>query len=226
VIRTLSEIDLRFPLGPRYEYLASWSISGLLGSIPASRISDLVLDICGSETEDDHTSGHHMCPNLASLIPSLRTVRLRMRKICPRIFEFPSDPEHNSRLESLIVNISLREHDIRILYSGYSSHCETYRDGWDLYFEMIEAATTAIPKLPKIKVMKLISHKDLETETVSHDCITGRRAIIAEKGYRDWDNDGKADVQSRSLFEKGGLAPKWDCGFIATPAGSAVKDIC
>lgn len=163
--------------------LIYWSPKSLSKNLPLSKVSDLVLDTCGSELYGEHSWRRHNCVYLARCIPSLRSVRIRMGVICPRIFEFPSETTVDSRLERLVVNIYLKEQDLEEAAENYSTHC-IYRRRVHLYSEMITAATTAAVNFPRIEEMSIISRKADDSDFMSHDCITGEEMAFSK--LEDW----------------------------------------
>ena len=99
--------------GPRWDYLHDVTIRSLVFSLP-SRLNSLTLDACGSRfiTPDRSRDPIHLCPLIAERLHNIQNVRLRLRYICPRIFQTapPSKSTTNapqSRLTSLVIRLSL-----------------------------------------------------------------------------------------------------------------------
>lgn len=194
-LQALCENDPIQPVASRHQYLGSWSVLGLLETIPKSKISELVLDTCGTDLSDGKKPGPHTCEALASLIPSLRTARLRMQTVCPRVFEFPPDTTNPRRLESLVLNLSLKESSHQDSLAYYSSHCGDPQRAWNqvYYLEMVRSAIGAAEHLPKLRVMDVLHHEYLSMNTISLDCITRRYSIIpAGRIGWAWVDDGQS----------------------------------
>jgi hypothetical protein len=166
-----TQFDPSNPLIPRDDYLSLWSPTKLVDVFQATTLSHLVIDTCGSEVKG------HICPGIALSIPSLRSVRLRMQRICPRILTFRAaavtqdghsntlplskaeqqDPIPLAKIQSIIINTSLKESD---QFSwGYSQHCTESKRGWDLFDDMVTAAIETAEQFPSLKVMRILCHK-------------------------------------------------------------------
>ncbi|KAK3071368.1 hypothetical protein LTR53_008747 [Teratosphaeriaceae sp. CCFEE 6253] len=84
--------------GPR-AYLNLATLRSLLRNLPVLHpLTELTLDTAGTafacspppassdEPPNEHESTEHLCPDLAAIMPRIRTVRLRMRRICADVF--------------------------------------------------------------------------------------------------------------------------------------------
>lgn len=100
----------------------------------------------------------HVCPQLALKIPHLRSVRLRMYSICRQIFDL-KDCDPSSKIESIIIDLSLRETDP--FSTGFSYHCTKSRRAWELYNDMVHAAEEFANRMlnPSLKVLRTLCHK-------------------------------------------------------------------
>ena len=195
-----SHFDPRDPLAPRQEYLSTWSPAGLIDNLPTSKLTELVIDTCGSEIADNI----HVCPHAVRQIPRLRSVRIRMRRICPEILDIDQtteDPTKSSNIESLIFNLSLIEPDR--LSAGFSHHCTEGRRGWELFDDMVTAGSEAAKRLPSIKVLRVLCHKHPSQEIVVRDCITGTKTILPGEGEWDWGDDGEPDPDDQDFSDQG-----------------------
>lgn len=136
-------------------------------------------------------SAIHICPQLALQIPSLRSVRLRMCRICPQIFEFrQGDSAMPLQIESIIINLSLQ--DVDRFSAGFSHHCNEPRRALSLYSEMIATGTEIAKQTPSLKVFKILCHKHPTSDTMTMNCITGIRTILAGAAW-DWGDEGESD---------------------------------
>lgn len=188
-----SHFNPKDPLVPRQEYLSTLSPAGLIDNLPTSRLSELVIDTCGSELADNI----HVCPRVVRLIPRLRSIRFRMRRICPEILDI--DQTKSPKIENLIINLSLIEPDR--FSAGFSHHCTKARRGWELFDDMATAGSEAAKRLPTIKVLRILSHKHPSHGTVVRDCITGTKTILPDDG--DWDCDGVPDPDDQEISVQG-----------------------
>ena len=95
--------------GPRWDYLHDSTIRSLISSLPSS-LNNLTLDACGSRfiTPDRSRDPIHLCPLIAERLHNFQNVRLRLRCICPEIFQAPAlKASAQSKLMSLVVRLSL-----------------------------------------------------------------------------------------------------------------------
>ena len=158
-------------------------------------------------------------------IPSLRHLRLRNRFMCPKIFNTLCS-SGESQLETLIINISLRveQSSPPINKVFFSKECHPGRPrqlpvpgtggaiitqndyqfletgGWhssgSLATRLSCAANVALPKLKRIKALRIVRHKHPSDEVISHDVLSGRTVILPEgANWEDADchNDGVPD---------------------------------
>lgn len=189
-LRAQSDFDPHHPLAPAINYLESWSPTRLFDTLDLSTVSDLVIDTCGSRFQ----SGVHICPRVLK-IPSLRSIRLRMQHVCPREIELVS----NSNMESIIINISLIEPDR--FHAGFSRHCTESMTAYDLYEEMVVAATKFADSHPDIKTLRILSHKHPYSETVTTDCIKGTKMILSDEN-ENWSDDGLPDPDDEDVSDQ------------------------
>ncbi|CAG8369759.1 unnamed protein product [Penicillium salamii] len=188
-LRAPSDFDPENPFAPATNYLESWSPTGLFDTLDSSAISDLVIDTSGSKFQ----SGVHICPQILK-IPSLRSARIRMHNVCPRLL----DLEQDSKIESLIINLSLKEPDR--FHAGYSRHCTEPKSAYDLYDEMVVAATAVTKTHPGIKLLRILCHKHPYLEIVTSDCIEGTKRILSDES-QDWSDDGLPDPDDAELSD-------------------------
>ena len=98
--------DMRFSLR---DYLHDSTIRSLILSLP-SCLNNLTLDACSSNFVSPNGSRDaiHLCPLIGERLHDFQNVRLRLRCICPQIFQAPpSKSSAESRLKSLVVRLSL-----------------------------------------------------------------------------------------------------------------------
>ncbi|KAJ5085022.1 hypothetical protein N7532_009793 [Penicillium argentinense] len=191
ILRAPSQFDPDKPLAPVTNYLESWSPTSLFDALHLSTISDLVIDTCGSEFQ----SGVHVCPRIALKIPSLRSIRLRMHNICPRVLEL----ERDSKIESIIINLSLKEPDR--FHAGFSRHCTEVKSAYELYDDMVMAASNVARSQPGIKMLRILCHKHPYLEMMTRDCINGTQMILSDDS-EDWGDDGLPDPDDEEISDQ------------------------
>lgn len=172
-LRARSQFDPAEPPAPRHDYLFMWSPARLRDDLQVSKISDLEIDTCGSEFKNET----HVCPQLARLIPHLRNGRLRMYKICPRIFDWKGYGPSPPKAETFIVNISLIKRNR--FSAGFSHHCTESKNSWALYSDMVHTAEELAKQLldsSNLKVLRILCHKHPWLEAMAKDCITGTKS--------------------------------------------------
>ncbi|KXG47474.1 uncharacterized protein PGRI_013440 [Penicillium griseofulvum] len=186
-----SQFDLDNPLAPRQQYISTWDPTQFLTVLGTSNLSHLVIDTYGSEM----SNAVHICPLLALQMPSLKSVRLRLCRICPQILEFPrGDSAIPSQIESLIINLSLQNVDR--FSAGFSHHCTEPRRALDLYKEMTTTGIEIAKQNPSLKVFKILCHRHPYSDTMTMNCITGVKTIL--DGTWDWGDEGVSEPDEAS----------------------------
>lgn len=127
--------------------LPVWSPKGLVTALTSSRLEHLKIDTCGTFIKSPNEC---VCLGLASKIPSLRSVWLRMHAICPRILQF--DEYHKKvnnpppRIEKIVICLFSVRKD-----SGYpwlSRHFEPQLMYEHLSGQLVRNAEAAIRTIP------------------------------------------------------------------------------
>ncbi|KAL2851155.1 hypothetical protein BJY01DRAFT_120197 [Aspergillus pseudoustus] len=189
-LRTDLHFDSSLPLAPSQHYLYNWTPAPLLNSLRASQIQDLEIDTYGS----DFKHGVHICPDIARIIPSLRSLRLRMRRICPKVLRLKHQERGLPvRIRSIIVNISLLEPGT--LSSGSSRHCERFKSTLELFEQMVDASTATATHIPSLTKARVLWHAFHSNDTLVHDCITGRSEILRPGDDSNWEDEGRPDPE-------------------------------
>lgn len=167
--------------GPRWDYLHDSTIRGLMSSLPSS-LNNLTLDLCGSRaiTPDRGRETIHLCPLIAERLCDFQSVRLRLRCMCPQVFQSSSSrPNAGSRLRNLVIRLNLPcfpqaagEVLNRDDYLDPKSCVET---AVPLYKTMIGPGVDFAKRLPGLSMMR-ISYRSSPRSIVLAvaDCITGR----------------------------------------------------
>lgn len=89
--------------GPRWDYISDATLAKLIARLPDC-LTTLTLDTSGTEIVPASGRPLHLCPLIAEHLGRVRTVRLRMRCICPVVFNMKGG---QLNLESLTIKMSL-----------------------------------------------------------------------------------------------------------------------
>ena len=150
--------------GPRWDYLTGGSVASLISSLP-SGLQNLTFDTSGSTivTSIDDRNPAHLCHLIGERIHDFQHVRLRMRHICPEIFRTLVASTTASKLQSLVIRLSLPYFPPAI-YENHDGTTEfdaqpCYADGAPLYKAMIDAGIGFVRENPSLKVLR-ISFRD------------------------------------------------------------------
>ncbi|KAJ6184506.1 hypothetical protein N7519_005807 [Penicillium mononematosum] len=180
-----SQFDPARLLTPRQRYLSPWDPTRFLSVLGTSSLSHLVIDTL-IHLDQKLNSAIHLCPQPALQIPSLKSVRLRMCRICPQILEFsPADSAMPSQIESVIINLSIPNVDQ--FFAGFSRHCTEPMLALELYNEMITTGTEIAKQIPRLKVVKIVCLRYPCSDTATTNCTTGIKTIIP--GTWDWGDE-------------------------------------
>ena len=197
-------------------------ISTLLADLPRN-LSRLTFDCCN---DFRMTQRQSMCPSLLLLnkdrVPSLRHLRLRNRFICPRIFDTLCS-SGESQLKTLIINTSLRVEQScppmnKVFFTKECLHEQIYVPGTggtmipqesyrflgpsgrngsgDLGTRLSNAANAILPRLKRIKVLRILRHKHPSDDVISYDVLSDRSVILPK--HANWEdadchNEGEPD---------------------------------
>lgn len=165
-LRIQSHLNADDPLEPPLDFLTAWSPISLVKSLSLSRIRHLELDSCGSELQ----STDHVCPMLATAIPSLFSIRLRMRTICPRVLSLCAESE-STTIENIVINLSLLE--TAGWPTAWSRHCETRERDSEIFERMVEAGTAFAHKYRSVQSLRILCYFHPGLQILEHDCVTG-----------------------------------------------------
>ncbi|SMY24393.1 unnamed protein product [Zymoseptoria tritici ST99CH_1A5] len=104
---------------PQRDYLHGFTMSILMGNLPLMQNLDtFTLDTFGT----NFTSTAHMCDELALVIPHIKTVRLRMKWICPKIFSLQKPQSKPTKLEHLTIKLQASAFDHAPGFQSCSVH--------------------------------------------------------------------------------------------------------
>lgn len=203
--------------GPRWDYLSYTSIRSMVANIPPT-LTNLTLDTCGSnlvlpeEHADAATS--HICPSIARQMRQVQNVRLRLRCICPLIFDSSSTASgQNSRLETLVVRLSLPSYPEATYetHNGYTEYdaqpCTSTVMKKPLYKAMVAGGLRMARTNPGMRMLR-VSYRDPRYSGINlglADCV--RRVYMYEPSeifsYEDEGKEWDAWEHGESLLDGG-----------------------
>ena len=88
---------------PRWDYVHDVTLGKIVAGLP-THLTSLTLDTCGTEVVPASDHPIHLCPLIAQHAGKIKTVRLRMRCICPVVFNMAIE---NLAMERLTVKLNL-----------------------------------------------------------------------------------------------------------------------
>lgn len=186
-------------------------ISTLLEDLPRS-LSRLTIDCYSGYRGSQGRTTETECPSSLLLnkdfIPSLRHLRLRSRFICPKIFD-PFCSSAESQLESLIINTSLKvdESSPPMFKVFFSEECHgeySLHGSGELCTNLRDAANAKLPRLTRIKILRILRHKHPSDDVLSYDVLSDRNVILPKNAnWEDADchDDGEADADCEERSE-------------------------
>ena len=184
-------------LGPRWDYLHDSTIRSLILNLPSS-LNNLTLDLCGSGviTPDRRREAIHLCPFIAGRLRDFQNVRLRLRCICPQVFQsLSATTDSESRLKTLAIRLSLPffPEAVDEAHNGYdefdAKSCVV--TAIPLYRRMIAAGVDSARKLPGLSMLR-ISYRTQEKHSINlalADCVR-RRYMFEGSEIFTYEDDG------------------------------------
>ncbi|KAL7760679.1 hypothetical protein ACKLNR_010769 [Fusarium oxysporum f. sp. zingiberi] len=179
------------------EYL---SLSTMRALISVENLSVLVLDLSGTSLNSLGQQGdeRHICPSIAALLPTLRTLHLRMRSICPDVLK-TQDLDSTLHVSTVVINLSLLIDQPSITSGAHSQPCGSQGTGLiQLRVDMRKQAEALVTRMASPKTMRILTHTLPQFETRSLDVLTGK--IMKLEDDEAWDEDGKT-IQEDSESE-------------------------
>ncbi|KAI1124925.1 hypothetical protein F5Y10DRAFT_248325 [Nemania abortiva] len=179
---------------------ADWylSLRTMQGFLSVDNLSVLILDLSAGfrrSLGDDR----HICRDIAALLPTLRILHLRMRRICPDVLK-PQDPDGDLRLSELVINLSLTTTAPRITSATHSERCGGVRGLLLLQSDIREQAEALAARMDSPRVVRVLTHSLPSFEILSLDVLTGKIMVLDDD--MAWDEDGKSVTEdSEPEFE-------------------------
>ena len=169
--------------GPRWDYLHDSTLRSLISSLPPF-LNNLTIDLCGSRliTPDRGRDPAHICPLIGDRLPDFQNVRLRLRCICPEVFQFSSSRvKTQPKLKTLVIKLNLPSFPdgMNQSYKRYdkfdASPCE--ESAIPLYKRIIAAGVKSTNNFPGLSMMRISYRRnDYKKNTCLHvaDCVRER----------------------------------------------------
>jgi hypothetical protein len=198
-IRTTSEVNPHLPHSQRGDYLFLSTIRAFLS---ASNLTNLELDLCGihivSLTSEEYSIESHVCTDIATLLTTLRRLRLRMRSICANVLELRQHG-NNLRLEEMIINLSLSNESPQITSASHAKCCVPSTDLLQLKADLERQAQALVAQMAAPKIVRILTHALPSFEMRAFDVLTGKNVKLGEGA--DWDDEGEVIEDKESDAE-------------------------
>ncbi|KAI0377331.1 hypothetical protein F5Y04DRAFT_291833 [Hypomontagnella monticulosa] len=137
----------------------------------------------------EQVEGCHICRSIAALLPTLRTLHIRMQSICPNALK-PKGRGDSLHLGVLVVNLSLLRHLPGITSAAHSKRCDALAGGLlPLKADMKKQAERIATRMASPKIIRIITHTLPQFEIQSLDVLTGKTMVLDED--MEWDEDGE-----------------------------------
>jgi hypothetical protein len=190
-IRATTELHPLVRLLEHRDYLFLSTIRALL---PASNVTSLELDLCGTQLIPDrsqeHGEGLHVCTSIAALLTTLRRLRLRMRSICADVLR-PGQHSANLRLNEVLINLSLSNDSPLITSAAHATCCISLPGGFlELKATMEKQAQALVAQMAAPKMVRVLTHALPSIKMQAFDVLTGGNVALGEGA--EWDDDGEA----------------------------------
>ncbi|KAF5625039.1 hypothetical protein F52700_9414 [Fusarium sp. NRRL 52700] len=185
-----SSSSLEFPLFPPGGYLSLSTIRALLS---VENLSVLVLDLSGTRLNSagQQMGEPHICPFIGALLPTLQTLHLRMRSICPDVLK-PQDLDRKLRLSTVAINLSMDSE----VPADHSVPCAHLAGGLiQLKAEIQEHAEVLVTRMESPKTVRILTQTFHETRSL--DALTGK--IMKLEADAAWDEDG--EIVHEDIYE-------------------------
>ena len=207
--------ESKFKHGPRWNYLHDSTIRSLILNLPSS-LNNLTLDICGSGviTPGRRRETIHICPLIAGRLRDFQNVRLRLRCICPQVFQsLSATTDSESRLKTLVIRLSLPSLP-EAVDEDHNGHDEFDAKSCvvtaiPLFKRMITAGVDSARRLPGLTMLR-ISYRTQEKHSINlavADCVR-RRYMFEPREIFIYEDDGSqwaAWEDSETLQDGGNL---------------------
>ncbi|KAI0974988.1 hypothetical protein F4678DRAFT_358763 [Xylaria arbuscula] len=189
--RRLHTLRIRARNSPSPEILESpvdyLSLPTMRSFLRLDNLSNLVLDLNTNllNSPSDSRKDLHICPAIGALLGALRTLRLRMRSICPDVL-IPGDPNDNLNLQVVVINLSLITNLPGITAAAHSDRCGSGTGGLLQLKNDIQGRAEALAtRMASPKTIRILTHSLPYFEIQSFDVLTGKNMTLKDDSA--WD---------------------------------------
>jgi hypothetical protein len=160
--------------------------------LTAGNLTSLELDLLGTDigSQSDHESdeGVHICPIIATLLTTLRRLRLRMESMCTDVLEVELHIT-NLRLDTVLINLGLSEDMALTVYFAHLSRCG-YPQGPNTFWDDMEnQAQILVTQMAAPKMVRILTVEIPDFSMRAFDVLTGRTVKLDQDAK--WDDDGE-----------------------------------
>ncbi|KAH7168085.1 hypothetical protein DER46DRAFT_636257 [Fusarium sp. MPI-SDFR-AT-0072] len=176
------------PFSSLEDYL---SLSTMRALLSVESLSVLVLDLPGTSLNSSGQQGDesHICPSIGALLPTLRTLHLRMRRICPDVLK-TQDLDSTLHLSTVVINLSLLTDQPSITSAAHAKPCGSQGGGLiQLRADVREQAEALVTRMASPQTMRILTHTLPQFDTRSLDVLTGKTMKLDDDTA--WEDDGK-----------------------------------
>ncbi|KAI1173906.1 hypothetical protein F4777DRAFT_600012 [Nemania sp. FL0916] len=210
----LDQLAMKVREAPRLRTLhvraSHYSFSGIRGVTPdylrrstmrallsVENLSDLVLDLTvpflsapqSKEKGKEKEECSHICPAISALLPSLRSLHVRMRNICPEVLKF-RETDRDLRLRVVVINLGLTSHIPEITSVGCSKRCGSETGPLkELLTDIRKQAEALITRMASPQAVRILTYPVPQWHPESLDVLNGKRMRLEDE--MAWDDDGK-----------------------------------
>lgn len=171
-------------LGPRWDYLFGSTVEKFVQAAPPG-LKSLTLDYCGSSVvrSKQNRTPVHLCSLIACRLQDFERVRLRMRHICPQVFNNSNDSfDKPSKLESLVIRLTLPDFPEASYekHDGYHEYdvqkCPSLIEKLSPLHVPFNSKGTNFAKTMKLDMMRIAYRvpNDLNSSLYVADCLKGK----------------------------------------------------
>ena len=200
--------------GPRWDYLHDSTLRSLISSLPPF-LNNLTIDLCGSRpiTPDRGRGAVHICPLIGERLPDFQSVRLRLRCICPQVFQCSSSKvKIQPKLKTLVIKLNLpffpygMDQPHKPIDTFDASPCD--ESPIPLYKRMIAAGVKSTNNFPGMSMMRISYRKNNHRKNTClqvADCV--RKRYMSDRNevfcYEDDGSEWDAWETGESLQDVG-----------------------
>jgi hypothetical protein len=104
--------DWEASMGPQYPFLPPSTVAKLLRNLPMMHSLRMLIVDLSSGLDYSSAEDPHICEELAHITPRLERVKIRLKMICPKVFDFDRSLRcEDVKLKSLVIKMFLPQLD-------------------------------------------------------------------------------------------------------------------